>query len=163
MIYISKVLISSKLKQNFQINFKNGNAHAKIFNLKRKVIHVIVPGFFLISDSELQGAGSLLRKYITLLCNHVSDILPRGASLAANSSKHFSLVSKIIVSDVTGILYFRFNHTVTYHQNSISQLQSNLSSSQLRNRVNMTSKGSWVFNTGHFTIKLNTSKNFNEH
>lgn len=86
----------------------------------------IISGFFLISDSELQGAGSLLRKYITLLCNHVSDILPRGASLAANSSKHFSLVSKIIVSDVTGILYFCINRIVVYHQSSF-QFQSNLS------------------------------------
>ncbi|XP_052796353.1 E3 ubiquitin-protein ligase HERC2-like isoform X2 [Mya arenaria] len=55
-------------------------------------------------DSELQGAGSLLRKYSSLLCGHVMDILPLGASLASNSSKHFSLVSKIITSDVTGVL-----------------------------------------------------------
>lgn len=55
-------------------------------------------------DSELQGSGSLLKKYVSLLCNHASDILPLGASLACNSGKHFSLVSKIISSDVTGVL-----------------------------------------------------------
>ncbi|XP_052278368.1 E3 ubiquitin-protein ligase HERC2-like [Dreissena polymorpha] len=55
-------------------------------------------------DSELLGCGSLLRKYIGLLCNHVTDILPLGSSLASNSGKHFSLVSRIITSDVTGVL-----------------------------------------------------------
>ncbi|KAL3879973.1 hypothetical protein ACJMK2_032247, partial [Sinanodonta woodiana] len=55
-------------------------------------------------DIEVQGAGSLLRKYISLTCNHVMDILPVSASLASISSKHFSHVSKIIVSDITGVL-----------------------------------------------------------
>jgi E3 ubiquitin-protein ligase HERC2 len=49
------------------------------------------------------GAGVLLRKYVKLLCSHVSDIIPIAASLATTSSKHFSLVSKIIQKDVTGI------------------------------------------------------------
>ena len=52
---------------------------------------------------ELLGAGALLRKYVTLLCNHVSDILPIAHSLASTSTKHFTLVSKIIEKDVTGI------------------------------------------------------------
>ncbi|XP_052077229.1 E3 ubiquitin-protein ligase HERC2-like isoform X2 [Mytilus californianus] len=55
-------------------------------------------------ELELQGAGVLLRKYVTLLCNHVSDILPIAASLATTGTKHFSIVSKIIQKDVTGIL-----------------------------------------------------------
>ncbi|KAJ8297784.1 hypothetical protein KUTeg_024315 [Tegillarca granosa] len=56
------------------------------------------------TELELQGAGSLLRKYISMLCNHVTDILPVAASLANLSAKHFSVVSKIISKDVTGIL-----------------------------------------------------------
>ncbi|KAL5011340.1 hypothetical protein ScPMuIL_009891 [Solemya velum] len=55
-------------------------------------------------EIELQGAGSLLRKYLSVLCNHVANILPVAASLAGISSRHFSLVSKIITRDVTGVL-----------------------------------------------------------
>ena len=53
-------------------------------------------------DPELLGAGSLLRKYMTLLSAHVADILPIAASLAFHSSKHFALVAKIIARDVSG-------------------------------------------------------------
>ncbi|KAK3100706.1 hypothetical protein FSP39_024049, partial [Pinctada imbricata] len=56
------------------------------------------------SEAEMLGAGALLRKYVSLLCNHVTTILPRAASLACISSKHFSVVSKIINKDVTGVL-----------------------------------------------------------
>lgn len=51
---------------------------------------------------EMQGAANLLRKYCSLLCSHVTDILPVAASMAAISTKHFSLVCKIISKDVTG-------------------------------------------------------------
>ena len=80
-----------------------------------KLVHernIILSKF--ISDSELQGAGSLLRKYVSLLCNHITDILPLGASLATISCKHFSLVSKIISSDVTGLF--------THHTSDIFEL-----------------------------------------
>ena len=53
-------------------------------------------------DPELLGAGSLLRKYMTLLCAHVADIIPIAASLASYSSKHFALVARIITRDVSG-------------------------------------------------------------
>ncbi|ESO89418.1 hypothetical protein LOTGIDRAFT_218809 [Lottia gigantea] len=53
---------------------------------------------------EMHGAATLLRKYCSLLCNHVGDILPAAASIAGQSPHYFSLVSKIIVTDVTGVL-----------------------------------------------------------
>ncbi|XP_048243824.1 E3 ubiquitin-protein ligase HERC2-like isoform X1 [Haliotis rufescens] len=53
---------------------------------------------------EMRGAAALLKKYCMLLCTHVGDILPAAASIASSSSRHFSLVSKIIVKDVTGVL-----------------------------------------------------------
>ena len=56
----------------------------------------------LLPDAEICGAGALLRKYLTLLCAHVAEVLPRAASLAALSSKHFVAVSKVISKDVTG-------------------------------------------------------------
>ncbi|XP_061183765.1 E3 ubiquitin-protein ligase HERC2-like isoform X1 [Saccostrea echinata] len=58
------------------------------------------------TEKELQflGAGSLLRKYILLLCNHISVILPQATSLACISSKHFSVVSRVLTKDVTGVL-----------------------------------------------------------
>ena len=57
--------------------------------------------------TELQflGAGSLLRKYMLLLCNHVALILPKATSLACTSSKHFSVVSQVLHKDVTGQLF----------------------------------------------------------
>jgi hypothetical protein len=56
--------------------------------------------------TELQflGAGSLLRKYVLLVCNHASMILPQATSLACISSKHFSVVSRVLTKDVTGRL-----------------------------------------------------------
>nr|XP_022328228.1 E3 ubiquitin-protein ligase HERC2-like isoform X2 [Crassostrea virginica] len=58
------------------------------------------------TEKELQflGAGSLLRKYMLLLCNHVALILPQATSLACTSSKHFSVVSQVLHKDVTGVL-----------------------------------------------------------
>ena len=61
----------------------------------------------MVTDVELHGAGSLLRKFVGMLCKHVADIVPLGASLAAKSSHHFSLVSKILSSDVTGKIYIK--------------------------------------------------------
>ena len=54
------------------------------------------------ADAEVCGAGALLRKYMTLLCAHVAEVLPRAASLAALSNKHFAAVAKVITNDVTG-------------------------------------------------------------
>ncbi|CAH1776574.1 unnamed protein product, partial [Owenia fusiformis] len=56
------------------------------------------------TDSELLGAGILLKKYTMLMCAHVTDILPLATSLASYSSKHFSLVSQTISEDVAGLL-----------------------------------------------------------
>ncbi|XP_021378315.1 E3 ubiquitin-protein ligase HERC2-like isoform X2 [Mizuhopecten yessoensis] len=55
-------------------------------------------------ELEAQGTGQLLRKYVSLLCNHVSDVLQVAVSLSHTSPKHFSVVSKVIRKDVTGIL-----------------------------------------------------------
>ncbi|XP_070553640.1 E3 ubiquitin-protein ligase HERC2-like isoform X2 [Ptychodera flava] len=56
------------------------------------------------SDPELQGAASLLCKYISLLCSHVSDVLLVAVSLADSSSKHFAAVAHLIESDISGVL-----------------------------------------------------------
>ncbi|CAH1268468.1 HERC2 [Branchiostoma lanceolatum] len=53
---------------------------------------------------ELLGAGSLLRKYVSLLCIHVADVLPVAASLAAISAKHFAVVSSVLSADLSGVL-----------------------------------------------------------
>ncbi len=56
----------------------------------------------LFAEVELLGAGSLLRKYVSLICSHVCDVMPVASALAVHSSKHFSTVAKIITQDVTG-------------------------------------------------------------
>ena len=45
-----------------------------------------------------------MRKYLTLLCAHVAEVLPRAASLAALSNQHFVVVASIIAKDITGML-----------------------------------------------------------
>ncbi|XP_064637694.1 E3 ubiquitin-protein ligase HERC2-like isoform X2 [Lineus longissimus] len=55
-------------------------------------------------DPELLGAGSVLRKYIQLVCNYVNDLLPMAASLAGFGSKNFASVARIIEGDVSGVL-----------------------------------------------------------
>ncbi|XP_041128227.1 E3 ubiquitin-protein ligase HERC2-like isoform X2 [Polyodon spathula] len=53
---------------------------------------------------ELLGVGSLLKKYIALLCTHIGDILPVATSIAFISHRHFAEVSRIIEGDLTGAL-----------------------------------------------------------
>ncbi|KAG1662456.1 E3 ubiquitin-protein ligase HERC2 [Nymphon striatum] len=55
-------------------------------------------------DMNIIGAVSILRKYITLLCNHISDCLPIASNLAAISPRNFLTVSQILKTDIIGIL-----------------------------------------------------------
>lgn len=53
-------------------------------------------------DRELLGVGSLLKKYIALLCTHIGDILPIATSIAATGHRHFAEASHVIEGDLTG-------------------------------------------------------------
>ena len=53
---------------------------------------------------EVSGAGCLLQKYLTLLYAHLANILPPATCLAEISSKHFAVVSQIVIQDVAGML-----------------------------------------------------------
>lgn len=55
-----------------------------------------------IIDPELLGVGSLLKKYIALLCTHIGDILPVATSIASTGHRHFAEVSRVIEGDLTG-------------------------------------------------------------
>ncbi|KAL1023407.1 hypothetical protein UPYG_G00040470 [Umbra pygmaea] len=55
-------------------------------------------------NPELLGVGSLLKKYIALLCTHIGDILPVATSIAFTGHRHFNQVSRIIEGDLTGVL-----------------------------------------------------------
>lgn len=54
------------------------------------------------ADPELLGVGSLLKKYIALLCTHIGDILPVATSIASTGRRHFAEVSRVIEGDLTG-------------------------------------------------------------
>lgn len=56
------------------------------------------------ADPELLGVGSLLKKYIALLCTHIGDILPVATSIASTGRRHFAEVSRVIEGDLTGRL-----------------------------------------------------------
>lgn len=60
--------------------------------------------WFLFLDPELLGVGSLLKKYIALLCTHIGDILPVATSIASTGRRHFAEVSRVIEGDLTGNL-----------------------------------------------------------
>nr|XP_057930113.1 E3 ubiquitin-protein ligase HERC2 isoform X6 [Doryrhamphus excisus] len=55
-------------------------------------------------NPELLGVGSLLKKYIALLCTHIGDILPVATSIASTGHRHFAEVSRVIEGDLTGVL-----------------------------------------------------------
>ncbi|XP_028301238.1 E3 ubiquitin-protein ligase HERC2 isoform X2 [Gouania willdenowi] len=55
-------------------------------------------------NPELLGVGSLLKKYIALLCTHIGDILPVATSIASMGRRHFAEVSRVIEGDLTGVL-----------------------------------------------------------
>ncbi|XP_017159836.1 E3 ubiquitin-protein ligase HERC2 isoform X1 [Poecilia reticulata] len=55
-------------------------------------------------NPELLGVGSLLKKYIALLCTHIGDILPVATSIASTGRRHFAEVSRVIEGDLTGVL-----------------------------------------------------------
>ncbi|XP_074492829.1 E3 ubiquitin-protein ligase HERC2 isoform X1 [Sebastes fasciatus] len=55
-------------------------------------------------NPELLGVGSLLKKYIALLCTHIGDILPVATSIASTGRRHFAEVSRVIEGDLTGAL-----------------------------------------------------------
>lgn len=57
------------------------------------------------ADPELLGVGSLLKKYIALLCTHIGDILPVATSIAFTGHRHFAEVSRVIEGDLTGNSY----------------------------------------------------------
>lgn len=59
---------------------------------------------FVFADPELLGVGSLLKKYIALLCTHIGDILPVATSIASTGRRHFAEVSRVIEGDLTGNL-----------------------------------------------------------
>ncbi|XP_022531523.2 E3 ubiquitin-protein ligase HERC2 isoform X2 [Astyanax mexicanus] len=61
-------------------------------------------GGYTLSHPEILGVGSLLKKYIALLCTHIGDILPVATSIAFNSHRHFAEVSRVIEGDLTGVL-----------------------------------------------------------
>lgn len=59
-------------------------------------------GAYVFVDPELLGVGSLLKKYIALLCTHIGDILPVATSIASTGRRHFAEVSRVIEGDLTG-------------------------------------------------------------
>ncbi|XP_074649618.1 E3 ubiquitin-protein ligase HERC2-like [Tubulanus polymorphus] len=56
------------------------------------------------NDPELLGTGSVLRKYVALIVNYITDILPKAASLVGQGSKRFNIIAKIVEKDVCVVL-----------------------------------------------------------
>ncbi|KAK8398901.1 hypothetical protein O3P69_004178 [Scylla paramamosain] len=58
----------------------------------------------IMQESEVEGAGWLLRKYLTLLVGHVSDTLSIATSLATINTRLTALTCTILQRDITGLL-----------------------------------------------------------
>lgn len=67
-------------------------------------LQIIFNSSVVFADPELLGVGSLLKKYIALLCTHIGDILPVATSIASTGRRHFAEVSRVIEGDLTGKL-----------------------------------------------------------
>ncbi|KAL2717183.1 E3 ubiquitin-protein ligase HERC2 [Vespula squamosa] len=57
-----------------------------------------------LQDQEMLGVESLLKKYISQICDHVIEILPVAAEIAGSSIKRFVLVMSILKSDIISTL-----------------------------------------------------------
>ena len=53
---------------------------------------------------QAQGAIAVLLKYIAMLHEHATQVLPLASHISSFSSKHFSLVAKVIQEGPTGAL-----------------------------------------------------------
>ncbi|XP_042217246.1 E3 ubiquitin-protein ligase HERC2-like isoform X2 [Homarus americanus] len=58
----------------------------------------------IMQESEVEGAGWLLRKYLSLLVGHVSDTLSIATSLATINTRLTALTCTILQRDITGLL-----------------------------------------------------------
>ena len=56
------------------------------------------------TEHRSQGVLALLRKYLSLICAHVTDILPTATNIGNTSQKHFHLVSLVLEQDIIGHL-----------------------------------------------------------
>lgn len=55
------------------------------------------------TENEVEGAGWLLRKYLSLLVGHVSDTLSIATSLATINTRLTALTCTILQRDITGM------------------------------------------------------------
>ncbi|GAB6021505.1 E3 ubiquitin-protein ligase herc2 [Chamberlinius hualienensis] len=55
-------------------------------------------------EPEVQGAATLLKRYLNLICSHTIDSISVATSIASNSPKHFALASSILEADIVGAL-----------------------------------------------------------
>lgn len=68
----------------------------------------------------MRGAASVLRKYCSLLCSHVNNVLSSAVSVASIGSRYFCPVSQIISKDVTGNTHNRIKQKKTKkHKNHL--------------------------------------------
>jgi hypothetical protein len=57
---------------------------------------------FVFPEADILCAAKLLKKYVSLVSYHVSEVLQLSTRIAARSNKHFALVSRIIADDISG-------------------------------------------------------------
>ena len=83
------------------------STHPGLSSLKISSRWAVFDSSVVFTDPELLGVGSLLKKYIALLCTHIGDILPVATSIASTGRRHFAEVSRVIEGDLTGNSFFQ--------------------------------------------------------
>ena len=56
------------------------------------------------AERRTEGILALLRKYLSLICCHVLEILPAATDIGNTSQHHFLLVATVLEQDLIGIL-----------------------------------------------------------
>ena len=67
---------------------------------------IIISLSVLFLEADVICAAALLKKYISLVCYHISEVLQLALREATRSQKHFAAVFKIISADICGMISF---------------------------------------------------------
>ena len=61
-------------------------------------------------DAEVVGAAAILKKYVSLICFHASEVLRLAVCVGSQSYQHFALVAQLLADDISGQLETIFHN-----------------------------------------------------
>lgn len=107
----SKLLITHQLARNFEESQRSDNSPS--LNLLLKFQRLLIAQLYeciddvgtkKLRDQEMLGAELLLKKYLSQICIHVTEIMSFAVELANTSIKQFILVTTVLRGDIISVL-----------------------------------------------------------